>query len=104
MKLDLNVSPANSEIYKSATVPSQTIQDPDQVSASVATAASSSTTDRTTFQSGPTSVKALVTTALATPEVRQNKIDTIRQSMSNGTYKFDAGKVADAIIAGSKQS
>ena len=65
-------------------------------------AMTASDVDRTTFQSGPSNVRALVTTALASPEIRQDKVDSARQSMSDGTYKFDAGKVADAMIASSK--
>jgi flagellar biosynthesis anti-sigma factor FlgM len=58
--------------------------------------------DRTTFQSGPSSVHSLVSKALASPEIRQDKVDSARQSISSGTYKFDAGKVADAMISSSK--
>jgi flagellar biosynthesis anti-sigma factor FlgM len=58
--------------------------------------------DRTTFQSGPSNLRSLVSKALASPEIRQDKVDSARQSMTDGTYKFNAGKVADAMISSSK--
>jgi flagellar biosynthesis anti-sigma factor FlgM len=40
----------------------------------------------------------LTTQALSSPEVRQDKVDTLRQSVSSGTYALDATKTADAIV------
>ncbi len=77
----------------SATVAGQSVAPAEKTSADV---------DRTTFQSGPSNVRSLVTAALASPEIRQDKVDSARQAISDGTYKFDAGKVADAMISGSK--
>jgi flagellar biosynthesis anti-sigma factor FlgM len=96
MKLDLNgitaippVAPKTTELTASAS---------DSTPATLASAPAAAV-DRTSFSSGPTGVRALVGQALAAPEVRQGKVDSIRQSMANGTYKFDAAKVADAMIS-----
>ena len=32
------------------------------------------------------------------PDVRQEKIDAIKQRISNGEYKVDAGKIADGML------
>ena len=64
------------------------------------TAANSSVSeDRTTFSSTSTSVKSLVSQALSSPEVRQDKVDSLRQSISSGEYKIDPNKIAGAIIS-----
>jgi flagellar biosynthesis anti-sigma factor FlgM len=104
MKLDLNGMPPSLQIAKAAATPTTTVQDADKDHDASSVAASSDTADRTTFQSGSTNVKALVDTALATPEVRQDKVDNLKQAITSGTWKFDAGKVADAMIAANKQS
>jgi negative regulator of flagellin synthesis FlgM len=44
-------------------------------------------------------VKSLVSQALSTPEVRQEKVNALRQSISSGEYKLDPGKIAGAIIS-----
>jgi len=99
MTIDLSGIAPSPQLSKSTVEPtSASVQG--QTHAPVAT--TSSDVDRTTFQSGPSNVRSLVTTALASPEIRQDKVDSARQSMSDGSYKFDAGKVADAMIASSK--
>lgn len=98
MKLELNSLSASQQLEKGTTErassPSTTVTSP----------ASSKSDDRTTLQSGAQTIQSLVNQALSTPDVRQNKVDAIKQSISSGNFKFDAGKVADAMIADSKQS
>jgi flagellar biosynthesis anti-sigma factor FlgM len=53
--------------------------------------------DRTTLQSDAAAVKPLVAKVLSFPPVRQTRVDALRQSISNGTYKVDAGKIATAL-------
>jgi flagellar biosynthesis anti-sigma factor FlgM len=36
--------------------------------------------------------------ALATPEVRQDKIQTLRDAIRNGSYEIDPAKIADAML------
>jgi len=54
--------------------------------------------DRTTLSSDSTSVGNLVATALATPAVRQDKVDSLRNSISTGTYKIEPNEIAASII------
>jgi negative regulator of flagellin synthesis FlgM len=37
-----------------------------------------------------------------TPEVDQSRVDSIRQSLSNGSYQVDSRKVADGVLAANK--
>jgi flagellar biosynthesis anti-sigma factor FlgM len=53
--------------------------------------------DRTTFHSG--SMQELVGQALATPEVRQNKVDALRQAIGSGEYVIDPANIAVGIIS-----
>lgn len=99
MTIDLGGVAASPQLTKS-TVESTTTTVKDQTTTPVAT--TTSDVDRTTFQSGPSNLRSLVSTALASPEIRQDKVDSARQSISDGTFKFDAGKVADAMIASGK--
>jgi flagellar biosynthesis anti-sigma factor FlgM len=54
--------------------------------------------DRTTFHSDSLSVQSLTSQALNSPEIRQDKVDTLRQSVSSGEYQVDAAKTAGAMI------
>ena len=56
------------------------------------------TEDRTTFHTDSTSVQALTSQAMNSPEVRQDKVDSLRQAVSSGTYQVDATKTAEAMI------
>jgi negative regulator of flagellin synthesis FlgM len=70
-----------------------------QVSNSGPATSQSATVDRTTFYSDSASVQSLVSQALKSPEIRQDKVDSIRQSVSNGQYQVDPTKIAAAITA-----
>jgi len=99
MTIDLGGITATPPLTRSTVAPgANSVQD----QATTPAATSTPDMDRTTFQSGSSNVRSLVTTALASPEIRQDKVDSARQAMSDGTYKFDAGKVADAMISSSK--
>ncbi len=43
-------------------------------------------------------VGKVITKANAAPSVRQNKVDSIREAIQNGTYKVDSSFVAKAIL------
>ncbi|QMV17507.1 flagellar biosynthesis anti-sigma factor FlgM [Granulicella sp. 5B5] len=55
--------------------------------------------DRTTLSSDSSTVKALVIQALATPDVRQDKVQSLRQAVSSGTYQVDPQKLASAMVS-----
>lgn len=48
--------------------------------------------DRTTLTSAQQSLSALVSTAMSSPEIRQDRVDSLKQSVSNGTYELDPGE------------
>ena len=56
------------------------------------------TEDRTTFLTDNTSVQALTSQAMKFPEVRQGKVDSLRQAVSSGAYHVDATRTAEAMI------
>ena len=55
--------------------------------------------DHTHFSFSQTRVRALASQALAQPEVRQQRVDLLRQSLGKGEYSVSDTQVADAIIA-----
>jgi flagellar biosynthesis anti-sigma factor FlgM len=54
--------------------------------------------DRTTLSSNSTSVGSLVSKALESPEVRQDKVQSLRQSINSGEYELDPDKIASSIL------
>ena len=90
MKIEVN-SPAVSQ------VPDQ--RSAKQVSNNSPATSQSATVDRTTLYSDSSSIQSLVSQALKSPEVRQDKVDAIRQSISNGQYQVDPANIAAGIIA-----
>ena len=90
MKIDVNSLSAN-------TLPID--RSPKQVSTGNLAATQSVTQDRTTFSSDTQSVQALTTQAMKSPEIRQDKVDALSQSVNSGEYKPDATKTAGAIMA-----
>ena len=45
-------------------------------------------------------VPRMVSRAMSSPEVRQDKVDAIRSALAGGTYKLDASKIAGAMLSG----
>lgn len=43
-------------------------------------------------------ISTLTAKALQMPEVRQDKVDTLRQSVSSGQYQVDPYAIADAMV------
>jgi len=54
--------------------------------------------DKTTLSTASTSVGALTSAALASPEVRQDKVAALRSAIQNGEYRIEADKIAEAMI------
>ena len=54
--------------------------------------------DRTTLTSDSASLSSLVGKALSSPEVRQDRVDSLKQSVSSGNYNLDPGKIASSMI------
>ena len=89
MKIDVN-SPAASQLSVD--------RGPKQVSNGSLAGTQNSTEDRTTLHTGSQSVQSLTSQALNSPEIRQDKVDALRQSISSGQYQLDASKIAGAMI------
>lgn len=55
--------------------------------------------DQTRFTFDQTRVRALESQVLAQPEVRQQRVDLLRQSVGKGEYAVSDNQIANAIIA-----
>jgi flagellar biosynthesis anti-sigma factor FlgM len=65
---------------------------------SAAQTSKAGTEDRATFTSDSVSVNSLVSAALSSPEIRQEKVDTLRQAVNSGQYTLDPGKIAASMV------
>jgi negative regulator of flagellin synthesis FlgM len=54
--------------------------------------------DRTTLTSGSGTLSSLVNDAMSSPEIRQDKVQSLQQAVSSGQYKLDPDKIAGAMI------
>lgn len=54
--------------------------------------------DRTTLTSDSTSVTSLVSAAMNSPEIRQDKVDSLIKAVSSGQYKLDPSEIASSMI------
>jgi negative regulator of flagellin synthesis FlgM len=90
MRIDLNQAAA-SQIANEAT--------PKQVNAeNFAASDLGNTGDRTTLTSTQQSLNALVSTAMSSPEIRQDRVDSLKQAISSGQYELDPEKIASSMI------
>jgi negative regulator of flagellin synthesis FlgM len=90
MRIDLNQAAA-SQIASEAS--------PKQVNAeNAATSGLAGSEDRTTLTSTQQSLNALVSTAMSSPEIRQDRVDNLKQAIGNGTYELDPEKIASSMI------
>ena len=55
--------------------------------------------DRATLRTGTLSLQSLTAQAMSSPEVRQDKVNALSQSVQRGDYKVDSSMTAEAIIA-----
>jgi len=54
--------------------------------------------DRTTLTSDPASVSQLVSTAMQTPEIRQDKVAALQQAIGSGQYQLDPASIAASML------
>jgi len=54
--------------------------------------------DRATLTSDKASVSALVSAALNSPEIRQDKVASLQQAIASGQYELDPAKIAASMI------
>jgi negative regulator of flagellin synthesis FlgM len=62
------------------------------------TAGSASTADQATFTGPARTLQKLAETLANTPVVNAAKVTSVKQSLQNGTYQVDNGRVADKLI------
>lgn len=89
MRIDLNQTSA-SQIASEA--------DPKQVNTGNIAASELSGGDRTTLTSAQQSLSELVSNAMSSPEIRQERVDSLKQAISNGSYDLDPEKIAASMI------
>jgi len=63
-----------------------------------AAAASQASEDRTTFTSDQAAVNQLVSTAMQTPEIREDKVAALQQAISSGKYALDPSGIAASML------
>jgi len=54
--------------------------------------------DRTTLTSGSGSIDSLVSEAMSSPEIRQDKVASLQQAIGNGQYQLDPAQIAGAML------
>ena len=59
---------------------------------------SAATQDKTSLSLGSAGLSALAATVAQTPEIRQDKVEALRQAIRSGTYKVQPDKIADAML------
>ena len=87
MRIDLNSSEASqisSEPNQAASAQNASVQPRDE--------------DRTTLVSDPGSVSGLVSSAMSSPEIREDKVAALQQAISSGKYELDPAKIAASMI------
>ena len=54
--------------------------------------------DKASLSTDALSISALEAQAMATPPIRQDRVEALRQSIQNGDYRVEADKIAHAIL------
>ncbi len=54
--------------------------------------------DRATLTSGSGSIGSLVGEAMNSPEIRQDKVESLQQAIGSGQYQLDPEQIAGAMI------
>jgi negative regulator of flagellin synthesis FlgM len=87
------------DLYNSAASEASSELSSPQISTQTSTQSSQvAEEDRATLTSDSTSLDSLVSTALSSPEVRQDTVDSLRQAVSSGQYELDPGKIAASML------
>jgi flagellar biosynthesis anti-sigma factor FlgM len=90
MRID-GYNPAANDVSSDASLPQAGAQ-------SVTQTAGASEQDRATLSSDSASPSSLASIALNSPEVRQDKVNSLAQSIESGEYDLDPAKIASAMI------
>jgi negative regulator of flagellin synthesis FlgM len=72
---------------------------PNQVNgANVAASGAGNSEDRTSFSSDTLSLSSLLSTAMSSPEIRDDKVASLQQAVNNGTYSLNPNEIAGSMI------
>jgi negative regulator of flagellin synthesis FlgM len=87
------------DLFNSAASQIANEQSSQQVNAqNTAKTVQSTAEDRATLTSDSSTVGSLVSTALSSPEIRQDKVDSLRQAISSGQYNLDPTQIAASMV------
>jgi flagellar biosynthesis anti-sigma factor FlgM len=89
VRVDLN-GPALSEVNSSAAGKNTEV--------SVAQGASALQEDTASLSTNSATIADLSVKALASPEIRQQKVEALRNAIQSGEYQIDPGAIADSMI------
>jgi flagellar biosynthesis anti-sigma factor FlgM len=64
----------------------------------IGAAGGGSSEDRTSFTSDSSAIGPLVSTAMGSPEIRQDLVSQLKQSVASGQYQLDPSAIASAMI------
>jgi len=90
MRIDLNSNAANQIASE---------QSPKQVSGAKREHDAGHVESTATLSTDSVSISSLTAQAMQTPEVRQDKVDALRQAISTGNYKLDPLQIAGSILS-----
>lgn len=90
MRIDLNNVAAN----QIANEPS-----PKQISGAKRGPDAGHVEDTATLSTDSVSIRSLAAQAMQTPEIRQDKVEALRQAISTGNYKIDPMQIAGSILS-----
>jgi len=93
MNINLNGATPNPIITQQDSTPAAKSANPGQVPAE----------DSATLSIGQDSIDTLTSQAMASSELRSDKIEALRQSIAAGQYKVEPDKVAEAILGESER-
>lgn len=86
------------DLYSSAaTEASEQSNKSTQTASADATQSAQNTEDTTNLSASSDTVQSLTQTALQTDSARAQKVESLKQSVSSGQYKLDAGQIADSL-------
>jgi negative regulator of flagellin synthesis FlgM len=60
--------------------------------------ASGASAEGATFSAGSSNVASLTAQALTAPEIRQDRVEALREAIRNGSYQIDPGNIAEAML------
>lgn len=87
------------DLYNTAATQAESLADPKQVKAegsSIANATGEG--DHATLTSGAGSVASLVSGAMNSPDIRQDKVESLQKAINSGQYKIEPDQIAGAMI------